>query len=172
MSAFLINWDSTTHWRVIPFPLPDAARSWPGHRIDAMPDGAIYETINWCVANMPKLYEDAGSPPAQLGSIVRIPRRDTALSARVWLRDQPAFRALVHETVQRQLAFSQTTYEYLRRFVLQEQRQGSQVHSAPPPWRDPARLRDQANFRKLVAKETLEPTAEEANNSSQRYIDI
>ena len=31
MPACLINWDSATHWRVVPFPVPDAAQSWPGY---------------------------------------------------------------------------------------------------------------------------------------------
>lgn len=169
---YVVDWTNPTHCR-LGEQSPEFA-AWPGVEIRTMPDGDLWGTINWLVQHMRALHAAAGAPKMGVVQNVRMshPRSpdptqpvDSAhpwlmvapppndLDARLWLRDQPVFVALVLQAVERNLTFEDATSDYLRRYVIRPHRQVGTAFTGTPPWRDPQRLREQARLRQAVKKE-------------------
>jgi hypothetical protein len=122
VSCFHIDWYATTTWST-PAGQP-GEEAW-AYQIDQMEDQHLWSTIIWLVRNCSQLYiqyvEHRGD-----GAL--------ALESKTWLRTQPAFRALLHEAVGRELTFPKDVYKYLRDYVLGR---GDESVQPSSPWKDP-----------------------------------
>ncbi len=167
--AYFIDWNNRTHWRVLPLPIPPEADAWAGIEIATMPDGGLWEAINWCVANMLDLYAWAGKPVPRVAVRIQL---TPELSAKFWLRERPVFSVMVIAAAARSLAFQPAVFEYLRRFVLEPARQSGEILTPGlPPWRNPNLVQDQARFRKLMTQtKKTEDNLEDSGDT--RFLDI
>lgn len=124
---FLIDWYNTTHWAT-----PEYTYS-----IAEMPDQFLWTTILWLVRNVHGLYLQYEQLP------------DTtvlALASRRWLALQPAFRALLQESLRRQLSFPPDIATYIRQYLLDKNDELANYE----PWRDPAVLEAQRELQSFT----------------------
>ncbi len=121
-SAWVIDWNRIDVWSS---PGPDGNTMHVP--LTQMEPKHLWDTICWMVTYCADLFMQYN----------RTPRSDIpiALASKRWLREQPAFRALVQEAVRRRLTFPKDVYRYLLDYVLGRNTEEIQV---VVPWADPA----------------------------------
>lgn len=154
-----VEWNSPDTWQVRS-KTDDTQVRW---HVRDMPDGVLWETLNWCVTWMRQLCTDA--------------HRYTALVsdsfAKRWLAEQSAFLALVYTATERGLTFAPATFAYLRRYVSLQRRQPPAVLGAPPPWREASGSAGQKRFRDLVQRNpppALAPPSDDDDTETRRPL--
>lgn len=158
-SRFHIDWYATVTWSS---PAPEQAdeESWT-YQIDQMEDQHLWGTIIWLVRSCQQLY------------VQYVQHRGSgllALEAKTWLRTQPAFRALLHEAITRELTFPRDVYRYLREYALSRDDDSVQPSS---PWRDPGESYQTSQLEEFLDESIVpEESIEEAIGKNLRDIKI
>lgn len=111
---FRIQWNDTEIWHT-----PDVR-----YVIREMDDAMLWHTVIWLVRNQEQhayIYTDIP------------PHMTPALAAAIWLRQQPAFRALLKESIRRCFTFPADVFNYCKQYVLDK----SNTLDGYQPWHDP-----------------------------------
>ncbi len=90
----------------------------------------LWDTICWMVTNYVPLFQQYNNP-----SCIQ-PGMTLSFAAKVWLRCQPAFRALMQEAIRRHMTFPKDVFRYLKDYVLGHNNTDDIQVSVP--WADPA----------------------------------
>lgn len=109
--------------------------------LEEMGQQHLYNTVNWAVKNCARLYchylrLDSCEDPA----------------AKVWLRDQPLFRALIQEAIRRGFTFSPEVYGYLQAYVVDD--------VIFEPWADEAQAFQKKKLKKFLKSPVVKPDRE------------
>ncbi len=158
-SRFHIDWYATSTWSA---PAPEQAdeETWT-YQIDQMEDQHLWGTIIWLVRSCQQLY------------VQYVQHRGSgllALESKTWLRTQPAFRALLHEAIERELTFPKDVYKYLREYVLAHGDDSVQLSS---PWKDPGESYQAGQLEEFLGESIVpEESIEEACGKNLRDIKI
>jgi len=127
----------------------DETRTWTtreGQTISLreMEAGHLVNVIGWMVRHQTLLYKHRNR---------QAPQGDT----KRWLRDQPAFRALVIEAARRNLAYPNDVYDYLKVWFIAPQ---SDSPESLPDHADPKRQKQQAALLKQLASQEVNPNGD------------
>lgn len=114
VGEFRIQWDDFRVWRT-----PDGSVE-----IASMSDAFLWHTLVWVVRNQISLFTKDGASA---------PRVTPALAAAWWLRDRPAFRALLKEAIRRCFTLPNDVFNYCKQYVLDR----SMSLDGYQPWQDP-----------------------------------
>lgn len=144
--AFMIDWYNANIWKT-----PEG-----DYPIAQMVDQHLWNTVIWCVRNVEGLYQQYEQVP-ELAVV--------ALASRKWLRVQTAFRALVRESLRRQLAFPTDVAEYVRRYLLSKDDELTTYE----PWNDPGAKRAQLELQAFMQQPVV---AEEDYGKNSRSIEL
>ena len=136
---FRPEWHSTTHWAT-----PDGRL-----RIREMEDGHLWHTINWIVRQAVHLYKQTSDAEN------RNTKLSPALLAYRWLREQPAFRAMVKDAARRDFTFPQDVFTYLKQYVLE-----NGTIDNYQPWHDPLEEDQAATAARLRTLPAIPPERE------------
>jgi hypothetical protein len=145
---FLIDWFQSDTWST-----PQGV-----YRIHDMVDQHLWQTVIWCVRNVESLYQMYDQVP--LEAVL-------ALSARRWLRQQTAFRALLQESLRRSLTFPPDVCDYIKRYLLNK----ADELVSYEPWNDPAVKAEQLELQEFLLKPTV-VNQEEDYGKEARAIDL
>jgi len=120
--SLALNWTQTEEW------VTESGIYWICDADDiegpVMDDGFLWQSVIWCIRNAEKLCENDMEIPAN---------QPPALVAYTWLRGRPLFRALVKESIRRDLTFPSDVFRFLKDYVLDERN----TLDGYEPWKDP-----------------------------------
>jgi len=140
-----IVWDDPVVWRCA------NGREIP---ISEMDNEHLWRTINWAVLNREALWSVFRHPPRTTHEL------GPAVAAATWLREQPLFRRLVQEAIQRQFTFTQQVFAYLHVYVIAE----ADLKLASEPWRDERQDFQQKDLEPFLDQPVIKRSAEEARS--------
>jgi len=146
---FRIQWHDATVWHT-----PDGAGRYP---VGEMDDAFLWHTVIWLVRNQVRLaYIYSDTPP----------HVTPALAAAIWLRQQPAFRGLLKESIRRNFTFPQDVFNYCKQYVLDR----SLTLDGYQPWQDPGQTAQPKALENLLTMPDVPP--ELAMNKDLRSIEL
>lgn len=146
-AVFQINWEDTVRWRTAESTFV----------ISEMEHSFLWQTINWIVRNVVPLYNAYGEQQ---------PQQTPALAARLWIRQQPAFRALVKTAIREDMTFPRDVFAFLKQYVLE----GSNTLDGYIPWQDPQAAEQPEVLRPILDQPTVPPEQDVGKNL--RQIDV
>ncbi len=142
--VFTLDWYNTQYWRTPQCDYP----------IVSMENRHLYETVIWAVRAAPEL----------AAHYDRISTNRDLLSAKYWLRMQPAFRAMLQEGIRRTFTWPPDVQQYINEYILRKQ----DALASYEPWNDPAAKHLQAANVEFLD----EPIRPDDNYKERRSIDI
>jgi hypothetical protein len=137
----MIRWQDTAIWRA---PV-EGQRKWHDYPIQTMVDVQLWHTINYLVRHAIDVHAECGKT-----------HHGEALAAYLWLRDQPAFRALVREAIRRDFTFPDDVLRYLKQYVLDR----SETLDGYCPWADPMQTEQHTELQDLRDLPVVPPDVE------------
>jgi hypothetical protein len=88
----------------------------------------LFDTLVWCVRSCIQLHDYYGAT-----------NDVDVITAKIWLRDRPLFRALCREAIRREFTFPVDVYGYLKTYLVED--------SGHEPWNDPRDKEQVENLR-------------------------
>ena len=138
-ASMVVDWDD-------PRTFPDVNGGNP-IPLAAMPDGTLWSTVNWIVRNTLSIYERYESRSA-----ATLKPLDMFDAARRWLRTRPLFRALLQESVRRDLTYPDDVFKFLKDCVFNARTLGDYM-----PWKDPSQTAQAVDLRPFLDEPIVPP---------------
>jgi len=163
--SFTVEWDTTDYWvtessvymisdaEYAMYTLSDEVRE-----DYVMSDGFLWQTVIWVIRNAVPLCEQVMDIPAD---------QPAGLVAYTWLRCRPLFRALVKESIRRDLTFPADVFRYLKDYVLDEQ----QTLDGYKPWKDPRTSGQAEELKDFLDRPLVPPEVEFGRDLRQIDLD-
>jgi hypothetical protein len=139
-NRFPLNWEAAALWAL---PDPVSGEATLVNIVD-MPPELLYATIEWAVKSIPQLFMQYADDEWLDNTI-----KPMALLSKEWMATRTAFRALVQEAIKKQVAFSDTTYLFIKQFVVTAVHRKMQLQGSKP-WADETRRAQQSDLQEFT----------------------